>query len=54
MSKGDEALISFVKRVSELSAIPDAIEAMDDFDLDSYDIFDLENWIQEFIIHFFL
>ena len=48
MSKGDEALISFVKRVSELSAIPDAIEAMDDFDLDSYDIFDLENWIQEF------
>ena len=48
MSKGDEALISFVKRVSELSAIPDAIEAMDGFDLDSYDIFDLEKWIQEF------
>jgi len=25
MSKGDETLISFVKKVSELSAIPDAI-----------------------------
>ena len=48
MSKGDEALISFGKRVSELSAIPDAIEAMDDFDLDSYDIFDLDDWVKEF------
>ena len=48
MSKGDEVLISFVKRVFELSAIPTAIEAMDDFDLNSDDIFDLDNSVKEF------
>jgi hypothetical protein len=45
MSKGDEVLISFVKRVFELSAIP---TAMDDFDLDSDDIFDLDDLVNKF------
>lgn len=49
MSKGDEVLISFVKRVFELSEAAEAIEAMDDFQIEySCEIFDLDDLVNEF------